>query len=64
MKKPLTKTRYYYCEDYNKYVKRDWGIFYCIENGKEIRNDFYAKISIGDIYTKDITEKEYNDQLY
>ncbi len=64
MEKPLTKTEYYYCEDYNKYVKCDWGIFYCIEDGKEIRNDFYSKILIGDIYTVDITKEEYYAQLY
>ncbi len=60
----LTSTEYYFCPDYNKYVKRDRGMFYCINNGKEVFNDFYSKIDIGSIYTEDITEEEYNEQLY
>lgn len=55
---------YFYCPDYKKYVKCEKGIFYCIENGKEIINDFYSKILIGSIYTEEITEEEYNAQLY
>lgn len=64
MKKYLTPTVYYFCPDYNKYVKREGGMYYCINNGKEIFNDFYSQIDIGDIYTEDITEEQYNEQLY
>lgn len=55
---------YYYCEDYNSYVKNDNGIFYSIKNGKEILNDFYDKILIGGIFYDDITKEEYEAQLY
>lgn len=63
MNKYLTPTEYYYCPDYKKYVKSEGGMFYCIKYGKEIFNDFYSKILIGDIYTEDITEEEYYAQL-
>lgn len=39
-------------------------MYYCINNGKEVFNDFYSQIDIGDIYTEDITEEQYNEQLY
>ena len=64
MKEYLTQTVYYFCPDYNKYVKREGGMYYCINNGKEVFNDFYSQIDIGDIYTEDITEEQYNEQLY
>lgn len=63
MAKYLTPTEYYYCPDYNKYVKREGGIYYSINDGVEVFNDFYSKISIGSIYTEDITEAEYKKQL-
>lgn len=56
--------QYFYCPDYKKFVKCHKGMFYCINNGKEVFNDFYSKILIGSIYTEDITEEEYNEQLY
>lgn len=52
-------TQYFYCPDYNKYVKCEGGIFYSIKNGVEIQNDFYDKILLGSIYTEDISEEEY-----
>lgn len=55
--------QYFYCPDYKKYVKCEKGIFYCIKDGKEIFNDFYSKILIGDIYTEDITKEDYYAQL-
>ena len=58
-----TKTQYFYCPDYKKYVKCHMGIFYSIDNGKEKQNDFYDKIFIGSIYTLDITKEEYYAQL-
>lgn len=64
MKEYLTPTVYYFCPDYNKYVKCEGGMYYCINNGKEVFNDFYSQIDIGDIYTEDITEEQYNEQLY
>lgn len=57
------KVQYFYCPDYKKYVKCKDGLFYCIQKGKEIYNDFYDKILIGDIYTEDITKEEYYAQL-
>lgn len=59
-----TPTKYYYCPDYKKFVKREGGMFFCINEGKEHFNDFYSKIDLGTIYTEDITEDEYNAQLY
>lgn len=56
--------QYFYFSDFKKYVKCERGVFCCIEKGKEIINDFYSKILIGSIYTEEITEKEYNAQLY
>ena len=38
-------------------------MFYCINDGKEVFNDFYSKIMLGSIYTEDITEDEYYAQL-
>lgn len=64
MKKYLSPTVYYYCPDYNKYVKREGGMYYCIENSKEIFDDFYCRIDLGDIYTEDISKEEYYAQLY
>lgn len=64
MYEPLTPTEYYYCEDYNKYVKREGGMFYCIKDGKEVFNDFFSKILIGGIFYDDITKEEYEAQLY
>lgn len=64
MAKFLSPTRYYYCDDYDKYVKCEGGVFYCIENGKEIQNDFYDKILIGGIFYDDITKEEYEAQLH
>ena len=58
-----TKTEYYFCPDYNKYVKREGGMFYCVENGKEVFNDFYSKILLGSIYTENITKEKYYDQV-
>ncbi|MGY3724604.1 hypothetical protein SAMN05421767_10572 [Granulicatella balaenopterae] len=63
MAKPLTETEYYYCIDYDRYVKCEDGMFYVIKNGKEEFNDFYARIIFGDIWTRDITEEEYYAQL-
>lgn len=63
MDKYLTPTEYYYCPDYKKYVKCEGGMFYCINDGKEVFNDFYSKIMLGFIYTEDITEEEYYAQL-
>ena len=59
-----TPIQYFYCPDYDKYVKCDRGIFYKIENGEIHQSDFYDKILIGDIYTEDITEDEFNAQLH
>lgn len=59
MTKYLTKTKYYYCPDYEKYVKCEGGMYYCIKNGVEIFNDFYSKIDLGSIYTQNISEEEY-----
>ena len=64
MKKYLSPTVYYYCPDYKTYVKREGGMYYCIENGKEVFNDLYSIIDLGDIYTEDISEEEYYAQLY
>lgn len=61
--KPLTENEYYYCPDYDKYVKRERGMYYAIKNGKEEFNDFYSRISIGSIYIEDITKEEYESQL-
>lgn len=58
-----TQTEYYFCPDYNKYVKREGGMFYCVENGKEVFNDFYSKILLGSIYTENITKEKYYDQV-
>ncbi|KXB64591.1 hypothetical protein HMPREF3181_01447 [Parvimonas sp. KA00067] len=55
--------QYFYCPDYKKYVKFEKGLFYCIENNKEIQNSFYDKILIGSIYTKDITKEKYYAQI-
>lgn len=64
MKKYLSSTVYYYCPDYKTYVKREGGMYYCIENGKEVFDDFYSMIDLGDIYTEDISKEEYYAQLY
>nr|DAK35273.1 MAG TPA: hypothetical protein [Caudoviricetes sp.]DAX74407.1 MAG TPA: hypothetical protein [Caudoviricetes sp.] len=58
-----TQTEYYFCPDYNKYVKREGGMFYCVENGKEVFNDFYSKILLGSIYTENITKEKYYAQV-
>lgn len=58
-----TQTEYYFCPDYNKYVKREGGMFYCVEKGKEVFNDFYSKILLGSIYTENITKEKYYDQV-
>lgn len=58
-----TPTEYYFCPDYNKYVKREGGMFYCVEKGKEVFNDFYSKILLGSIYTKNITKEKYYAQV-
>lgn len=63
MRKYLTPTEYYYCPDYSKYVKREGGMYYAITNGNEEFNDFYSKISIGDIYAESITKDEYYAKL-
>ena len=56
--------QYFFCPDYNKFVKCDRGVFYSIEkNGEEIQNSFYDKILLGDIYTIDISGEEYNVKL-
>ncbi|MBU0279349.1 MULTISPECIES: hypothetical protein [unclassified Gemella] len=57
------KPSYYYCPDYKKYVKEKDGIYYKIEDKKEIPSNFYLKINIGSIFTEDITEEEYYAQL-
>ncbi|MCY3032563.1 hypothetical protein [Aerococcus urinae] len=57
-------TEYYYCPDYKKYVKREGGMFFCIEKGVERFNDFYSQIDLGEIYTEDISKEKYYDQLY
>ena len=64
MKKYLSPIVYYYCPDYKTYVKREGGMYYCIENGKEVFNDLYSIIDLGDIYTEDISKEEYYSQLY
>lgn len=63
MTKYLTETKYYYATDYKKFVKREGGMYYCINNGVETFNDFYSKISIGSIWTEEITKEEYEGQL-
>lgn len=55
--------QFFYCPDYKKYVKCDKGLFYKIENKKLVYSDFYSQILIGDIYTEDISEEEFNAQL-
>lgn len=55
--------QYFYCPDYDRYVHCYKGMFYCVKNKKEVFNDFYSKILIGDIYTEDITEEEYYAQI-
>lgn len=65
MSKFLTKTRYYYCPDYKRYVKCEGGIFYVVNNdGNEEIDRFYDKILIGDIFTDDISKEEYYAQLH
>lgn len=55
--------QYFYCPDYDKYVHYHKGMFYSITKGVEVFNDFYSQILIGDIYTEDITQEEYNAKL-
>lgn len=59
----LTPTVYYFCPDYNSYVKREGGMYYCIREGVEVFEDLYSKISIGSIYAEEITKEEYYMQL-
>lgn len=50
---------YYYCPDYDTYVKLDDGMPYRIRDGEEQFTPLYFDIWIGDIYTEDITKEEY-----
>ena len=61
----LTPTKYYYCPDYDKYVKRVNGAFYSIDdNGKEMFDHRrFCPILIGEIFTIDITKEEYEKHL-
>ena len=59
----LTQTEYYFCPDYNSYVKREGGMYYCIRDGVEVFEELYFKISIGSIYAEEITKEEYDAQL-
>lgn len=58
------ETGYFYCPDYDAYVKCQDLIFYVIKNGKEVMNDFYSKILMSEIYYEDISEEKYKAQLY
>lgn len=57
----LSPTEYYYCPDYGKYVKREGGVFYSIDDSKQevIDEERFMLILIGDIFTIDITKEEY-----
>ena len=61
----LTPTEYYYCPDYKKYVKREGGIFYSIDDKKQeiIDEESFMPILIGEIFTFDITKEEYEKHL-
>lgn len=55
--------KYYYCADYDKYVREKDGVFYVIKNGKEEPNMFYIDIWFDDIFADDISKEEYYAQL-
>lgn len=57
------ETHYWYCPDYRSYVKYERGAFYVIRDGKLVRDDFYDRILIGEIYTDEITEEEFSAHL-
>ncbi len=64
MGKFRTPTEYYYCPDYDRYVMREGGIFYSIENGVVTeRHRVFDKILIGDIYTEDISKEEFESHI-
>ncbi len=58
------ENNYFYCPDYDRYVRCHNGVFYNIKNGKEEFNSFYSKILFGDIYYEDISKEEYYAQIY
>lgn len=61
----LTPTEYYYCPDYDKYVKCLDGTFYSIDQNGEEEYDQrrFRPILIGEIFTIDITKEEYEKHL-
>lgn len=61
----LTPTEYYYCLDYKRYVKREDGIFYSINDKRQeiIDEERFMPILIGEIFTIDITKEEYEKHL-
>ena len=57
------KTSYWFCPEQNSSVMYSDGVFYSIKNGVSVEDRYYKKILIGEIYTEDISEEEYNAQL-
>lgn len=56
--------KYYYCPDFNKFVKYEDGEFFSIEDGRLKSNTFYDKMFLGDIHAIEINEEEFNAQLH
>lgn len=55
----MEEDKYYYCIDYDRYVRESKGIFYVIKNGIEEANMYYIGIWFNDIFTNDISKEEY-----
>lgn len=51
--------RYYYCPDFDKYVKLDGFVYSLERDGTEIVNPYFEPILIGDIYAEDRSQAEY-----
>lgn len=56
--------RYYYCPDFDTYVKWDGGAFRKIVNGRLEIDKFFEQIIMSDIYSEDISEREFNAKLF
>ena len=55
--------QYFYCQDYDKNVNCHKGMFYVIEGGREVLNNSYSGILIGEIWYEDISEELYYAEL-
>lgn len=53
--------KYYFCPDFGKYVKIDGFVYSLEQDGTEIVNPYFEPILIGDIYTEDRSQEEYEN---